>query len=92
VIIEAEKSGEEPKIQKFPLPYPKNPIKKFLAKYFNMKLVLFLRNGTMFPTPAWFREQMMKLRQKRKPDNDYRSARVKPDRKPLYENRLDIQI
>jgi len=92
VIIEAQKSGEMPSAKRFPLPYSKNPIKKVLEKYFNIKLTPFLRNGTMFPTLPWFKEKIVRLRQMRKSDGDYVSTYTEPSAKLLYEHKIDLRM
>jgi len=43
VIVEATKSDRAPIIKKTPVDYPRNFIKKFLAKYFNIGLAPFIR-------------------------------------------------
>lgn len=91
LIIEAEKSGKEPQIQKFSLSYPKNAVKKLLAKYFNIAILPFKRNRPIFPSRWWFKEKIVQLRQRKNLPSDYRSAGIK-SRKPSYESKLDLRI
>ena len=91
LILEAEKSGEEPQVKAFPVPYPKNVINKILAKYFNMKVVAFRRQCPIFPSGGWFREKIAQFKQSRKLLNDLNGASVTGVKKPSYENRLDVR-
>lgn len=92
LIIEAEKSGKEPQVKKFLLPYPKNFINKILSKYFNIGLVPFKRNCPMFPSMWWFKEKIAFLQQKRRLTNDCADVSIIQFRKPLFENKLDLRI
>ena len=92
LIIEAEKSGQDPQAKAFPLPYPKNPINRMLAKYFNMKVVAFTRQCPIFPSSGWFKEKIAQFKQSKKSLDDLKGAVVRQTKQPSYEDRLDLQI
>ncbi|MEK9183780.1 MAG: methyltransferase domain-containing protein [Patescibacteria group bacterium] len=92
LIIEAEKSGNEPQVKVFPLPYPKNILHKILAKYFNIKVVFFTRQCPIFPSKWWFKEKIAQFRQSKKSLDNLEGASIKQTQKPSYEKKLDLRI
>lgn len=55
MIIEAEKLDREPSVKPTPKQWPKNPIARILAKYFNIKIAHYFERKARFPQKYWFK-------------------------------------
>lgn len=93
IIIEAEKSGEEPSLKRFDQINFKNPAKRFLAKYFNISLLPYKKRRPMFPYKGWFKERIYKIK---KTDidkiNHQSGSHGKASKKPEYEDKLELTL
>lgn len=93
IIMEAEKFGDEPSIKRFAIIYPKNPLKKILAKYFNIAVISYVKRRPMFPYKDWFKE---KIKFASKIDLDAIKHKTgshgKKALEPRYEDKLDLSL
>lgn len=60
IIIEAQKSKSPPIAVRFEDPPIDGPIRRLLAKLFNIKIVPYIKRRPMFPSRLWFREKFFK--------------------------------
>lgn len=93
IIIEAVKSGKAPTAKRFASVHFKNPIKKFLAEYFNLSLVPHKKRRPMFPCKGWFVEKFKKTQ---KIDINKIAHRTgthgKESKPPKHEDKLDLTL
>lgn len=93
IIIEATKSDKKPVVKRYERVYPGHPIKKILAKYFNISISSFIKRRPYFPQKSWFKEKLAAVK-KVDLDNikhETGSHGQKPIR-PKYEDKLDLRL
>lgn len=57
IIVEAQKDESFNRLPLTPHELPENKIKRFLARYFNIRIEPYVSRRPMFPTRNWFREK-----------------------------------
>ena len=93
IIVEAKKGDKVPKIKRYKTAYPHNPLNKFLAKYFNIKITVFKKRKPVFPSTSWFKEKLTsKNHTNTESKTDYSGSHGQKYTKPKHEDKLDISI
>ncbi|MFH1522433.1 MAG: methyltransferase domain-containing protein [Patescibacteria group bacterium] len=95
IIIEAEKSSQEPTLERYIINKPRNFINIILAKFFNIKLVAINKRKPVFSTRRWFKEKWYLLKNRNladyKTEHKTGIGGVKFSQ-PKYEHLIDLSL